>query len=190
MENVRKKETNKVQTMAFIALTTAAIAVLSLISIPMPTGVPVTLQTYAVAFAGYFLGARKGTVSVALYVLIGTIGLPVFSGMKGGFSVITGPTGGFIWGFLIFALLCGVMSRNQKSWLPLLLGLIGLAVCHALGTLQYSILSGRPYWEALLLVSLPYWIKDIVSLILAYFAARQTNKILKKSKKEIRPSTI
>ena len=75
---------------------TAIIAVLSQITIPLPTHVPVTLQTFAVALAGYFLGWKGGAVSALVYGLLGAIGVPVFAGWSGGFSVIVGYTGGFI----------------------------------------------------------------------------------------------
>lgn len=185
MQKTMTKNGIKVQSMAVTALITAAIAVLSIIQIPMPSGVPITLQTFAVAFAGYLLGAKKGTVSILLYIGIGAVGLPVFSGMKGGVSALAGPTGGFIWGFIFFALLCGLKNKSEKKYLPLLLGLIGLVICHALGALQYALLTTRPYFESVVLVCVPYLLKDGISLVLAFLAAWQINRILSKTGKEI-----
>lgn len=182
MNHTERKNTFKVRDMALIALVSAAVAVLSLISVPMPSGVPITLQTFAVAFAGYLLGAKKGTASVLLYILIGAVGLPVFSGIKGGFSVLLGPTGGFLWGFIVLALLCGLKNNAKNKVLPLLLGFAGLLLCHAMGALQYALLASRPYWEAVALVSLPYLLKDGISLVLAFLAAWQANRLLRKTK--------
>ena len=182
MEKTIGKNKFKVRDMALIALMTAAVSVLSIIAIPMPSGVPITLQTFAVPFVGYFLGAKKGTASIFLYLLIGAVGLPVFSGMKGGVSILLGPTGGFLWGFLIFVLLCGWKKESKNKSLPLLLGFAGLLICHALGALQYALLMTRPYIEAFLLVSLPYLVKDGICLVLAFLAAWQTSRILHKNK--------
>ena len=84
---------NKTKQIVGIGVMTAIIAVLSQITIPLPTHVPVTLQTFAVALAGYFLGWKGGAVSALVYGLLGAIGVPVFAGWSGGFSVIVGYTG-------------------------------------------------------------------------------------------------
>ena len=70
--------------MVQIAMFTAVVAVLSQIAIPMPSGVPVTLQTLAVALCGYVLGSKKGAVSLLVYALLGAVGAPVFANFKGG----------------------------------------------------------------------------------------------------------
>lgn len=82
---------NKTKQIVGIGVMTAIIAVLSQITISLPTHVPVTLQTFAVALAGYFLGWKGGAVSALVYGLLGAIGVPVFAGWSGGFSVIVGP---------------------------------------------------------------------------------------------------
>lgn len=79
---------NKTKQIVGIGVMTAIIAVLSQITIPLPTHVPVTLQTFAVALAGYFLGWKGGAVSALVYGLLGAIGVPVFAGWSGGFSVV------------------------------------------------------------------------------------------------------
>ena len=76
---------NKTKQIVGIGVMTAIIAVLSQITIPLPTHVPVTLQTFAVALAGYFLGWKGGAVSALVYGLLGAIGVPVFAGWSGGF---------------------------------------------------------------------------------------------------------
>ncbi len=96
------------RTIVTVGMFTAVLSVLSILTIPMPTGVPVTLQTFAVALCGYVLGAKRGTASAALYLLIGTVGVPVFAGMTGGPSWLVSYSGGFLWGFLFLAALCGL----------------------------------------------------------------------------------
>lgn len=100
---------------------TAVLAVLSIVTIPLPTGVPVTLQTFAMAFCGYVLGWKLGGASSALYLILGAIGVPVYAGMSGGFGALLGPAGGFIFGFIPMAMLCGAgikkASRANHSFL-------------------------------------------------------------------------
>ena len=112
MDNTKQSNITKhregIRGTVLCGLFAAIIAVLTLVTIPMPSGVPITLQTFAVALCGYSLGCAKGTAATFVYVALGAVGLPVFSGMKGGFSVLVGPTGGYIYGFVGMAVLCGL----------------------------------------------------------------------------------
>ena len=172
----------KVRNLVYIAMFAAITAVLTLVTIPMPGGVPITLQTFAVALCGYLLGTWRGAVAIAVYIAVGAVGLPVFAGMKGGFSVLVGATGGFIFGFLIFALLCGLGSRffpkgKAKSTpvgiiAALALGITGLMICHVMGAFQFGLVTNRNFPEAFLVASLPYIPKDVVSVVIAYILAR------------------
>lgn len=151
--------------LVFCGVFTALISVLSIISIPMPSGVPITLQTFIIAFTGFVLGKKWGVVSVLAYIVIGAIGVPVFSGLRGGLGVLAGYTGGFIFGFIVFVILCGIL--REKFAVNLLLAFAGLAVCHLFGTVQYALLSQNAFIPAFLLVSAPYLIKDILSVLAA-----------------------
>lgn len=164
----------KTTDLTMIALFAAIVAVLSQISIPMPSGVPITLQTFAVALCGYFLGVKKGTAAIGVYILIGAVGVPVFTNLKGGFACLFSVTGGFIWGFLALAALCGLPFRKKP--LRILLGLLGLAVLHVCGAIQYALLMGIDFLQSFLTVSAPYLIKDAVSLALALALAEVTRK--------------
>lgn len=161
--------------LVMIGVFAALIAVLSQIAIPMPTGVPVTLQTFAVALCGYYLGAKKGTAAVLVYILLGAVGVPVFSGFKGGFACIGSLTGGFIYGFLAMALLCGLPVKNKL--LKIALGAAGMLVLHFFGTLQYSLLTDNGFIQSFLLVSAPYLVKDLASVVLGYFGAVGAGRI-------------
>ena len=148
----------------------------------MPSGVPITLQTFAVALCGYSLGCAKGTAATFVYVALGAVGLPVFSGMKGGFSVLVGPTGGYIYGFVGMAALCGLgaylflrLTKRKGAVMKALgtaaavvCGLAGLAVCHVCGTIQFAALTGRTFGEAAMLASVPYLAKDVISVVGAF----------------------
>ena len=110
--------------------------------------------------------------------------MPVFSGFKGGFASIVGPTGGFIIGFIAMAAICGVSFRTlpDKFRVPvrIAMGIAGLAACHIVGFVQYSLISGKDLLTSFLLVSVPYLVKDIISVVAAYFAALAISKALKR----------
>lgn len=157
-----------------IPLFAAITAVLSQITVPMPSGVPITLQTFAVALCGYFLGAKKGTAAIGVYILLGAVGVPVFTGLKGGFVCLFSVTGGFIWGFLALCALCGLSFRKKP--IRIAFGLIGLAVLHFCGAVQYAFLMGIDFVQSFLTVSAPYLIKDAVSVVLAFVLAETVRK--------------
>lgn len=100
--------------LAWTSLMAALIAVGGVVAIPINplSPVPVTLQTLFVMMAGLVLGPRAGIKAVALYLLAGLAGLPVFAGGKGGLAVLIGPTGGFLVGFLITAAICGLAKKT------------------------------------------------------------------------------
>lgn len=178
----RKKFTTK--DIVFIGLFAAILAVLSQLSIPMPSGVPITLQTFAVALTGYFLGKKNAFMSTLVYVLIGAVGVPVFSNFKGGIAAITGVTGGFIIGFIFMALLCGIGSDMNNKILTVVMGIAGLAVTHLFGIIQFTILTDNSFIQSALIVSVPYLIKDVVSVILAMVVGVELKKrIVIKSEK-------
>jgi biotin transport system substrate-specific component len=177
----KNKHINKISasTIAKTAVMAAIIAALSQIAIPLPSGVPVTMQVFAIAFVGYLFG-WLGVVSVAVYLSVGAIGAPVFANFKGGFAVFAGPTGGFLWGFLLMAFFCA-LGKNRKIWLNILFGLMGFACCHLLGIVQFAAFTDSTLKSAFVLVSLPYIIKDILSVVAAYFLAVACSKGLTKA---------
>lgn len=145
----------------------ALIAVISQLSLPLPSGVPVTLQTFAASLCGYILGTRCGVNAVSAYILLGVFGLPVFSGLKGGFSAVVGPTGGFILGFILLAALCGLGSRSKTKQTSVLWGIGGVISAHLLGVLWFSAVVDVSLFTGLLASSLPYIGKDILLITAA-----------------------
>ena len=160
---------------------TAVLAILSQLSIPMPTGVPITLQTFAVALTGVVLSWKLGLASTIIYIFLGTVGVPVFSEFSGGLHVLVGYTGGFIWGFLILVCLSGIgiLMKNKVS--GILLGIAGLAFCHLIGVLQFMLVANMSFAESFLLASAPYLIKDVISVILAFIVGAQIRTRLLKA---------
>jgi len=178
MKNFKFKATD----ITIAALFTAVIVVISQISVMLPIGVPVTLQTFAIALCGYVLGARLSVISVATYILTGAVGLPVFSGFRGGVQHITGPTGGFIIGFIMLAFMCGIANNFNNGVLRFLFGLVGLILCHVVGVLQFSVLSDISFIKGFIAVSLPFIIKDILLLFFAQLFSVKIKGIIFKNK--------
>lgn len=172
------KEQNRTKDVILTGMFAAVLAVLSQLSVPMPSGVPVTLQTFAVALTAYVLGWKKGAAATAVYILLGAVGVPVFANFSGGFGVILGSTGGFIWGFLFMVVLAGAGMQQENRGLLILLGALGLAACHLLGTLQFMAVMHMGFGESFVLVSAPYLLKDAVSMIAAYFIALAVRRAL------------
>lgn len=154
--------------LVYIGMFAAVLAVLSQISIPMPTGMPLTLQTFAVALTGAVLGWRLSLASTAVWVLLGAVGVPVFANFSGGPRILVGYTGGFIWGFFFMAALCGIGSAMKNKPFGLEIGFLGLLICHVLGSLQYALIANVGFRNSVLLVSVPYLVKDVFSVVLAF----------------------
>ena len=177
-QNESKISTKEVVCVGMFA---AVLAVLSQISIPMPSGVPITLQTFAIALTGVVLAWKLGVTSTLVYILIGAVGVPVFSEFSGGLHVLVNYTGGFIWGFIVLALLCGVGITLKNKLLGVLLGFVGLAVCHLFGVIQFMVVMKMSIMESFLLASAPYLIKDAISVILAFAVGAQIRSRLLKA---------
>jgi len=138
-------------------------------AIPLPgTPVPLTLQGPTVLIVGALLGPGLGAASMALYLLLGAAGLPVFAptGMPG-IARLFGPTGGYLLAFPFAAALVGVIIRDTRSWRRIALGLIvGLATIYAGGIAQLAILGGDMS-TALRIGTAPFIIVDLCKLAIA-----------------------
>lgn len=145
------------QDICSIAIMTAITAVLAQISIPMPLGVPMTMQTFSVTLAGIILGAKRGAVSMVIYVLLGALGVPVLSGFCGGFQYLAGPTGGFLISFPIMAYLIGVGTkmRKQKGMFVLFL-ILGTAANYAAGVAMFCLIMKASVWTGITACVLPF----------------------------------
>ncbi len=161
------------------AFFTSFLAVLSQIYLLLPLNVPLTLQIFGVALSGYMLGAKWSVASMGVYILLGAMGVPIFSGFKGGFQVLTGPTGGFIFGFLAISLACGIAVKIKKRTVRILLGAVGVAICHIWGIVQFYIVSGIGFFEAVCSASLPFIVKDCLLVAVAYRISKGVEKRIK-----------
>ncbi|MBR6939397.1 MAG: biotin transporter BioY [Clostridia bacterium] len=180
MENKNKRLNILIKT-AECALLAAVIAVSAQIAVPLPSGVPVTLQTFAVTLCASIGGIVEGPAAVAVYILLGAFGVPVFSSFRGGIAVLIGPTGGFITGFIPLALMSGLRLKNKA--LNVIASIGGLLVCHLIGAVQYSLVTDTDFIKSLLLVCVPFLVKDVLSVILAMTLAVPVRKAIKKAVK-------
>ena len=164
----------------YAGLFAAVLAVLAQLAIPIPGAVPLTLQTFGVALCAYVLGWKLGTLAYLVYFLLGLAGVPVFSNFTGGIGKLFGTTGGFLIGFFFLSAGCGLFTHYRRTYrmrknepvLSLLFGILGLLICHVFGILQVSLLTKTSFVTSFLLVSAPYLIKDLLSVIAAFFLAK------------------
>lgn len=157
----------KTRDIVLIGVFAAMICVFAPFSVPVGP-IPISLASFAVYIASV-LGAKKGCAAVGIYILIGALGLPVFSGFSGGISKIAGLTGGYIIGYMFCALLSGIIierAGQKKSAYPMAF-IIGTAVLYAFGTAWFMIQSGNGLYESLLACVIPFLIGDAVKIAAA-----------------------
>lgn len=177
---MEKTPSSKLRTvdMAYIALFAVLIAICSWISIPAT--VPFTLQTFGVFLAIGVLGGKRGALAVAVYLLLGCVGLPVFAGFTGGLGIVLGSTGGYIVGFLVCALLMWAMERclGSKTWVLAVSMVVGLAACYAFGTAWFMAVYARSTGPIGLATALgwcviPFVLPDLAKVGLALVLCRR-----------------
>ncbi len=187
MENskvIRSQRKLKTLDLVYIAIGTALIAVCSWISIPFT--IPFTLQTFAVFLVLLLLGGERGTLSIIVYVVMGTIGLPVFAGFKGGAGVIVGNTGGYILGFIFTGMIYMIAARQEETKMRIKIASLvaGLAVCYAFGTVWFKLIYMKNTGPVGILTVLswcvfPFIIPDLVKLSLAVFISKRVQPVIR-----------
>lgn len=173
-ESVQVRTAGKGRTydMAYIAVFAVLIAICSWISIP--TAIPFTLQTFAVFLAVTVLGGRRGTMAVAVYVLLGAIGVPVFAEFTGGLGILLRSTGGYLIGFIFAALVMWLMERlfGRKIWVQAVSMALGMVTYYTFGTIWFMQVYMRTTGDVGLITVLgwcviPFVIPDVVKSALA-----------------------
>lgn len=179
-----RKRRMKTQDMMYIALTAAVTAVSAWISIP--AAVPFTLQTFAVCLTAGLLGAKRGTASIGIYLLLGLIGIPVFSGFRGGIGVLLSNTGGYLAGFILTTLIVGLCADRFGRKLPALVVSMtaGVAVCYAFGTAWYLFLYMRntgPIGLGTVLGTcvIPFILPDLAKIAAAAVLAKRLHRLVR-----------
>lgn len=164
------KNHTKTYRLALIGVMTAILCILGPLSIPLPfSPVPLSLTNFAVLLAVFLLGWKWGTVSCGIYLLLGLVGVPVFSGFSGGIAKLLGPTGGYLVGFLFLAVISGLfVEKIEQARLLVAAGMaLGMLVDYLFGTLWLAILMKLSFGQALMMGVVPYLAGDMVKLIVA-----------------------
>lgn len=168
---------------SLVALFVAFLTVCSFVAVPLGA-VPVTLQSVGVIVSSGVLGAKKGTLVTVIYLTLGAVGLPVFSGFTGGYGVLLGPTGGFLIGFVPMSIVVGLLSGKMNrsfNWV-LLSAAIGNIVLYAVGVFFYANVhlngSSESYYSAFLTGVVPFLVPDIIKIVFSALLVVRIKKIV------------
>ncbi len=177
-----KKKFN-VNQIVFIGIMSAIICILGPFSFPIGI-VPISFTNLAIYFVLYALGMKNGTISYCIYLLIGFVGIPVFSGFTSGPAKLLGPTGGYLIGFIFMALIAGVFIDKfiAKRYLCITGMVLGTAVCYTIGTVWLSFQANMSIGSALVAGVIPFIAGDLIKILLAAFLGPQIRSRLNKSK--------
>ena len=176
-----RKSTSKAYSMTSIALIAAVICVVGPFTLPIGP-VPITLAPLAILLSVYILGTKKGTIALLIYLLIGAVGVPVFSGFTGGVGKLAGPTGGYLIGYIFFALIAGwFIHRFYDKVVIQFLGMVlALAVLYAFGTAWLAYSAGMTFGAALAVGVLPFIVFDLIKIVIAIVLGRAVrNRLLR-----------
>ena len=160
-KRVTGKKGFSLRDMVLCALFAAILAVSAWLTVPGE--VPFTLQTFGVFAALGLLGGKRGTIAIALYLVLGAVGLPVFSGFRGGFGVLLGTTGGYIFGFLLSGLLYWALTAllGNRGWVRLFL----LVYLQKTGPISLGVVLAK--------CVVPFLLPDAVKLTLAWLLSHR-----------------
>lgn len=183
MNAIAKKKVS-VYDLVMVALFAALIAVCAWVTVP--GAVPFTLQTMGVFLAVGLLGGKRGTAAVLVYILLGAVGMPVFSGFSGGVGRLLGTTGGYIIGFLVAALAMWAMEAifGKAKWVLPVSMLLGLVLCYAFGTAWFLVLYTQTKGaisvaSVLSMCVIPFIIPDLLKIALALLLTSRLGRFIK-----------
>lgn len=154
--------------MVLCSLFAALLSICSWISVPI-ADIAFTLQTFGVFLTLGLLSGKRGGIAVFIWLLLGAVGAPVFSGFRGGIGSLAGVTGGYLWGFLFAALTYRLLERFGK--LPAMIA--GQLVCYLCGCLWFYLYAGGGFWLIIVRCVAPYLLFDSIKLALAYTLSRR-----------------
>lgn len=154
--------------MTSIGLMAAVMAILGPLAIPLGP-VPISFTNLAIYISLYSLGMKKGTSSYLIYLFIGFVGLPVFSGFSGGPGKLLGPTGGYLFGFIFMAIISGYfIDKYLGNWKLSFLGmLLGTAICYLFGTAWLAFQANLSFKQAMALGVIPFIPGDLLKIFFA-----------------------
>ena len=174
-------QSKKTKSMILISMFTAVLVVLSYISIPLPLSpVNLTGQTFGIMLIGSVLGPLEACISVVVYLFLGAVGLPVFSGGHSGLGTLFGPTGGFLFSFILGVIIISFLKGDGKNIIRLafanLIG--GIIVVYLIGIPWLAIFLDLSYTKAAVIGALPFIPGDLIKVAVASISAATLNKRL------------
>ncbi len=184
MNKEEGKSKAKTTTLVLIGLMAAITCIMGPFSIPLPFNlVPISLTNLVIYFTMYILGMKKGTISYCIYLLIGLVGLPVFSAFTGGAGKLLGPTGGYLIGFIFLALISGffIDKWGNNMWLCMTGMVLGTIVCYIFGTIWLAYQAHMNFEAALWAGVIPFIPGDVIKMIMAMLLGPQIRNRLRKA---------
>ena len=166
--NYERQKVNVFIQLTFMAMMAAVTCILGPLSVPIGQ-IPISLTNLVIYFTVFVLGIWAGTGSYGIYLLLGAVGLPVFSGFAGGLGKLLGPTGGYLIGFIFMALIGGAVIElsHRNIFLTMLGWVVGTAVAYAFGTVWFVYLMKCSVTYALTVCVYPFIGFDIVKIVIA-----------------------
>lgn len=180
----RARAKSAAREIAYIAVSVAILAVCAWVTVPFGP-VPFTLQTFAVCFIGALLGWKRSLATVAVYILMGLVGIPMFSGFKAGTAALLGPTGGYIFGFFFAALvpalfkLIPIKNKWARFGIFYAANILGLALCYLFGTVWFVLMNSASVGSAIALCVTPFLIPDAIKLFVAALLSSRLERYIK-----------
>ena len=164
-----KKSKMSVRGICYAGLFAAVIAVMAQISIPMPMGVPMTMQTFAITLAAVVLGSKLSTISSLIYIIMGAVGLPVLANFSGGFDKFVGPTGGFLISFPLMAFIIGWGADHRKDFKGayVIALVVGTVVNYVVGVAMFVVVAHSTIAVGITACVLPFIPTAIIKAVLA-----------------------
>ncbi len=176
---------HRVTAISITALCAALTAVGTFISIPLPfSPVPIVLQNFFAILTGLILGPAKAGIALALYLVAGTIGVPIFAGGRGGIAALLGPTGGYLIGYLIGAIVAGLVAgepkpeQNLPRWKVIVATILGLCIIYVPGLIRLAMLMGGDWLKVLSGGLLPFIPGDIAKGIVLVLITPRLRKVI------------
>lgn len=172
----------KVYQLTTCALMTALMCILGPMSIPIGP-IPVSLTNFIIFLSVYLLGMKGGTISYLVYLLLGAVGVPVFSGYQGGLAKLTGPTGGFLIGFIFTALIAGfVMERFHYHTIITIIGMMAaMVVAYPCCVVWFVFQMQCDIWYALTTCVFPFIFIDIIKILVVTVMGKAIRNALAKA---------
>lgn len=174
---------------ALVCLFAALCAAGAFISLPIPgSPVPIVVQNLFVVLAGLLLGPLEGSLAVLVFLFVGALGFPVFSGGRGGLAHFLGPTGGYLLGYLAAALLAGILGRRRGLFWTIVATCAAYISILVLGVLGLHVIKGVDWTKALALGALPFLpgdgLKAVLTVLVAIRLGPFTDSLLGRSRPE------